>query len=478
MKTRLISNFKYWSLPEYPQIRVLKYLRAWDTCRPANSSQSPCLFIIDHMDALTNTTRSLTGKLSEDQKREWVDVFRSYRNRKDLILITSRIVEDWLNLENSQKYALKGLSNTNALALASRIMREIGWESFLKEPSTLEHIECLVNRVDRNPLSINLLLRGSKDTVDRVQRSGQAPLLVFSADRPDNLLPDSPEHILHFLLLAFVTDAYEPEGIRQFQEFLADVRHLCYQRRSREKYALLSLLPLSGIYCEDWYEEAKRFWVQRFDTQLIPSNEEYFRQFVTQNLIIPGWAEHIGNIPSTEPNKWYRCIRIHPVFVNSLRYLVMSDPNLTPLAGAIWLPFITNEAAWACFWTDWRQYAEMRKYAQLRATSLLAAGTMGFNIAVLNNCSIITPYYVHIILNILWYIAMGINTPIFSPGLLYFKMEQLLDFVEKRLCNNIDDPTNLGDQGYVGKNIDIMMRTCDALSTHFVEKSHRNLWLF
>ncbi|KAH7459226.1 hypothetical protein FOMA001_g20168 [Fusarium oxysporum f. sp. matthiolae] len=469
-KTRLISDFKYWSLKDHAPTEVIRDLRAWDVCQPISNSRSPRLFIIDHMDAATGIVCPSRWKLDDGQKSQLAEIFQAYRNRRDLILLVSRTSENWFQLEESQKHLLKGLSNTDALALASRIMNEIGWGSFLKEPATLEQIECFASRVDRNPLSIDFFLRGSKDHVDWMQRSGLAPLAEFTPDRPDNILPDNPEHLLHFLLLAFVADLHEPEGLPQYQESFDYVKYLYNREDARSQLVLLSLLPLSGIYCEDWYMTARHFWITRPGSTWTVPDEQYFKQFITEKLVSVGWAECIGSIAMDDGTQ-YRCIRIHSIFINCLRLMVSLSPDLTSFAEGIWLRYVVHETIWAYIHTDWRRWKEWRMQVQLRATSLLAASAMGFNIAALNNDSAVKPYDVHIILNVLWFTAIGSSTPALTPAMLSLKMEQLLDLAERRLIAGKDDVSSLHNHDQVGANIDVMLRTCQALSIHFFEKS-------
>ncbi|KAF2273299.1 uncharacterized protein EI97DRAFT_469698 [Westerdykella ornata] len=465
-KTRLVSNFKYWSLKHHAPTTVIRYLRAWDASRPTHDSQYPRLFIIDDIAAVTGTG------LDDVQKHHLTEILTRYRNRRDLVILVSRIPVDWLRLEDYQEYQLKGLSNSDALALASRILNEIGWGSFLEERGTLDQMECFASRMDFNPLSIDFFLRGSKDHVDWMQRSGLVASAEFTWDRPDNILPDNPERLLHFLLLACVNDLHESEGLPQCRESFDYIRALYDGDDTRAQLVLLSLLPFCGIYCEDWYMTARHFWITRPGSTWTVPGEHYFRQFVTEKLLGPGWAEHIGSI-ATDDGTQYRCIRIHPVFINSLRLMVMLSPNLKSLSEKLWLHFVVHETTWAYLRTDWARWREWRRQVQMRAISLLTACTLGFNLAVLNDGRIVQPYYVHIILNLLWFTAIGSSTPALTPAMLSLKMEQLLDFVEKRLIAGKKDVCNIHNTDHVGANIDVTLRTCDALSNHFHEKAHQ-----
>lgn len=468
MKTMLISSCKYWSMKEYDPAKALKYLRAWSASRPECSSRSPSLFIVDHMDAVTGTTQPSKWTLDESQKRHWVEIFQTYRSRRDLIILISRTSEDWFQLEESQKHTLGGLSNTDALALASRVMKEIGWGSFLNTPSTLEQLECFVNRVDRNPLSIEFLLRGSKYQVDRLKRNGWASSHELTTERPDHMLPDDPDHLLQFLLLAFVTDEYQVGGLPQFQECSGYIERLLGMDY-RNSLVLLSLLPLFGIYCEDWYMAVRHRMSELRNAGPVP-DDQYFKNFVTEKLVDAGWAEHVANI-ATNDGTQHRCIRIHPLFISCLRFKVMLSPDLQKLAEIVWVVFVIHETTWAYLRTTWLNWRKWYRQVQFRATSLLAACTMGYNIAVLNNAATIQPYYVHITLNLLWGIAIGSNTPILTPVMLFSKMEQLLDYTKKRLAAGKDDVSSLHNQDYVGANIDVVLRTCEALSSYFLDKS-------
>jgi hypothetical protein len=462
LDTNLIDKLKYWTLRSDKPRRVIRHLRAWNATWPGDLPRRPTLFILDHLDSVTNSAGPANDIMTPEEKIELVQIFNLYCYRSDLILLVSRSPEEWCGLPKQQRLSMRGLSYPDSIDLAARTIVDTGWGPFLKDKNAIDFIQGLNSRFNYIPLAIDFFLRNAQRMCSDPLRANIEEQYPYDANHPENIIPDSLENLLYYSLfnpLADLTD--HPTSL----ECTNLIRRLWESGTAKDQLALVSLLPLSGAYSEDWYDDAYKGLLRVYGPSTPP--RDHIAQFVSKNLLDSGWGERIDDPHLEGLGRNY--IWIHPIFTNLLRFKILQE-GLIALQDHMWLTFILHQLR--------RAHGMLREYAkkqaryeiQIGATGLLAACTVCFHVVVSSQCRVFQPCQVSLLLQVLWNTATLSNTPILSPALLLMKMEQLFDLVEKRLSAGHVD--HAADQVLFREtNIDVMLFLCEALSQHFLLKS-------
>jgi CHAT domain len=461
LDTNLIGRPKYWSLRSDKPRRVIRHLRAWNFTWPRDFPRRPTLFMLDHLDE-THSAGPENNDMTPEEKAELAEIFNLYRDRSDLILLVSRSPEEWCGLPKQQRLSMRGLSYPDSIDLAARTIVDTGWGPFLKDSNAIDLIQGLNSRFNHIPLVIEFFLRNAQRMCSDPLRPNTEQHFPYDADHPQNILPDNIQNLLYYSLFNPLADLTDHPTSLECMNF---IRKLWQSGTTQDQLALASLLPLSGAYPEDWYDDAYKGLLRIYGPST-PSRD-HIVQYVSKNLLDSGWGEKVDDPHLEGLGRNY--IWIHPIFTNLLRLKVLQE-GLIPLQDHMWLTFILHQLIWAHGMLPQYAQKQARREIQIGATGLLAACTVCFHVVVSSQSRVFQPCQVSLFLQVLWNTATLSNTPILSPALLIMKMEQLLDLTEKRLsAGHIDQATN--QVLFRETNIDVILFLCEALSQHFLLKS-------
>ncbi|KAH7247463.1 uncharacterized protein BKA55DRAFT_571888 [Fusarium redolens] len=348
MSTGLCEKLWHWSYePGRSQFDIVSWLRdIYDESKPDFPAKRDGIiddlrgrrevFFVDALECAFRPGGQQADSVTENDQRFLKDFIKRLEGGKSIVLLTSTLTEEWLELSPKCVFRLHGLSHHHSFRLVRETLIGTPYERFVEDREQVRFLRYMLYCLHFNPASIITTVKG---------------MLQLTNESDKN-----PKTAFENLLLSWLPDISTQTSVACF-EFVKRLQ-ATFASNQVKTLMLLGFGAPTNTWSESFYEFLAST-VSGFCADTILTAKDV-ADFVKTNFIGTGWVEELSVEEDDHGHGPH--FLIHPILTNTLRMILDSSQYLE----APYFPEVLDQAQYA----NWQGRVFKSFYCDLALRSL------------------------------------------------------------------------------------------------------------